>query len=76
MGDYRLRRCRGDGRVFNSIRSPGAGRMEVGWKEGQWAVTEKTRQRGLGHDKVGETGGRDLALQDPAGQSKDFNFQF
>lgn len=50
--------------------------MEVGWKEGQWAVTEKTRQRGLGQDKVGETGGRDLALQDLAGQSEGFNFQF
>lgn len=50
--------------------------MEVGWKEGQWAVTEKTRGRGLELDRVGEAGERDLALQDLAGQSKDFHFQF
>lgn len=45
-GAYRLRRYRSEGRVFH-----------VGWeprsrKEGQWAGTEKTRQRGLGLNKV------------------------
>lgn len=34
----------------------------MGWKESQWAVTEKASRRGLGPDKVGEVGGRDLTL--------------
>lgn len=55
-GDYRLRRYRGEGRIFH-----------VGWepqsrKEDQWAGTEKTRQRGLGLDKAGEVGGKTLQI--------------
>lgn len=52
---------------------PGA---HLEWKEGQWAVTEKTRRRGWGRSKAGGAGGRDLTVPDLAGQSKVFNFQF
>lgn len=52
---------------------PGA---HLEWKEGQWAVTEKTRRRGWGRYKAGGAGGRDLTVPDLAGQSKVFNFRF
>lgn len=33
----------------------------MGWKKGQWAITEKRKER-LGQEEVGEAGGRGLTV--------------